>query len=947
MNKSHFFLKKIKPYFYCSLVIITCSTSCNQTTEAEVTDAEVTKPDDNRFTKIILAEQLDEPMQFEILDDGRILFVERKGKIKFYNTKTSQTSLVGEIPVSIGYYDKDGNEISPTGEDGMQGVVVDPDFINNGFIYLYYSPQGGAHRSILTRYIIQGDTLVHSSKKILLTVNNQRESCCHLGGGMLFDSDGNLYLSTGDNTQNDSRGYAPLDNRPGRERFDSQRTSSNTNSLRGKILRIHPEADGTYTIPEGNLYPVGTPKTRPEIYTMGNRNPWRLSLDSQTGYLYWGEVGPGGIVDSIGMGPKSYDEFNVARKAANFGWPYFIANNKPYWRYDYETKKSFEKFDSLLPLNQSKNNTGLDTLPPAEPAMIWYPQSQAIDFPLLGSGSNSAVGGPIFHQKDFKDAERLFPDYHEGKWFITDWTRGWIMAVTLNDDGGFESMEEFFPNIDLNGPIDMGFGPEGDLYVLEYGRGPYMRNQEARLIRIEYTAGNRKPIAVASTPQVAGAVPFKVPLLSKGSTDYDNDELAYTWEVSKEGQLLHSFNNPSPEVTLGTPGKYHAKLTVVDAAGLKSESTLVLFAGNEPPQIKFDFGSYNRTFFFPDTSIDYQLSVTDKEDGSLADKSIPESDIKLQIDYLENDFNIEKISKALEQNPADKPFIHILANEYITGTDCRSCHAVDKKLIGPSYKEISERYQDNKDARSYLRNKILKGGKGQWEAELAMPAHPSLSDEAVNTIVDYILSLNAQKQGKTLPIKGKYTYTVPEMTNPGVGAFKSEKSLRDKFLFRASYADKGAEKSITQSSTALLVLSNPTVPVAFFDKYIDATINHRVLPEKSTVKAERSGAAIVLENIDITGITEIEFQFRDMNGPLNLDGWKIEVRLNGKTGKLIGEINDSTISKDKERALNMIARSLITPTTGRHDLYLIFVNSNAKEKSLEEVQLNTVTFFNQ
>ena len=64
------------------------------------------------------------------------------------------------------------------------------------------------------------------------------------------------------------------------------------NDLRGKILRIHPEPDGTYTIPAGNLFPPGTPGTRPEIYTMGHRNPWRVSVDSRTGYVYWGEVGP-------------------------------------------------------------------------------------------------------------------------------------------------------------------------------------------------------------------------------------------------------------------------------------------------------------------------------------------------------------------------------------------------------------------------------------------------------------------------------------------------------------------------------------------------------------------------------------------------------------------------------------------------------------------------------
>ena len=128
------------------------------------------------------------------------------------------------------------------------------------------------------------------SKKVLLEIPNQRESCCHLGGGMIFDNQqGPVALYWGSHPI--PRGYSPLDGRPGRSRFDSRRTASNSNDLRGKILRIHPEPDGRYSIPAGNLFPKGTPKTRPEIYTMGNRNPWRLSFDSKTGWLILGGSG--------------------------------------------------------------------------------------------------------------------------------------------------------------------------------------------------------------------------------------------------------------------------------------------------------------------------------------------------------------------------------------------------------------------------------------------------------------------------------------------------------------------------------------------------------------------------------------------------------------------------------------------------------------------------------
>ncbi|MCA1481210.1 sorbosone dehydrogenase family protein, partial [Bradyrhizobium sp. NBAIM08] len=143
-----------------------------------------------------------------------------------------------------------------------------------------------------------------------------------------------------------------------------------------------PEADGSYTIPAGNLFVKGTPKTRPEIYTMGNRNPWRLTIDSKTGWLYWGEVGPDGSKDDLEKrGPQSYDEFNRAKKPGFYGWPYFVADNKPYHKYDFATKQSGEPFNPEHPVNYSPNSSGLNELPATTPAFIWYSKAPSDRFP--------------------------------------------------------------------------------------------------------------------------------------------------------------------------------------------------------------------------------------------------------------------------------------------------------------------------------------------------------------------------------------------------------------------------------------------------------------------------------------------------------------------------------------------------------------------------------------
>src|SRR5687767_4954226 len=107
---------------------------------------------------------------------------------------------------------------------------------------------------------MKGDSIDLSTRKQLLSVTTLRLQCCHTGGSLAFDQHGNLYLSTGDNVNPfESDGYSPSDERPNRFPWDAQSSSANTNDLRGKVLRIHPEPDGTYTIPAGNLFPPGTP----------------------------------------------------------------------------------------------------------------------------------------------------------------------------------------------------------------------------------------------------------------------------------------------------------------------------------------------------------------------------------------------------------------------------------------------------------------------------------------------------------------------------------------------------------------------------------------------------------------------------------------------------------------------------------------------------------------
>jgi cytochrome c len=867
------------------------------------------KPDDSRFTKVVLAQRIEEPMQFQILKDGKVLYAERKGKLKMYDPATQKISVIHEFAVSTKYVSQTG-EVSEA-EDGFQGVILDPDFYKNHYIYVYYSPAGSESKNTLERYTWAGKgPLVASSRKTILDVPVQRFECCHVGGGMVFDKDKNLYLSTGDNTfSRASDGFSPLDERPGMSTQDSQKGSSNTNDLRGKILRIHPEPDGTYTIPKGNLFAKGTPKTRPEIYTMGNRNPWRLTVDSKTGYLYWGEVGPDGSVDDFEKrGPQSYDEFNQAKKAGNYGWPYFIGNSFPYHRYNFATKETGPLFDPEHPVNTSPNNTGLTDLPPTTAPFLWYSKQQSKEFPLLGSGGNSAVGGPIFHAVDFSNAPQLYPSYYEGKWFITDWVRGWINVVTIDNDGKYVSMERFLPDLKLRGPIDMKFGPNGDLYVLEYGNGYFKDNPEAELIRIEYNGGNRKPQVQAAANKTAGAAPLTVALSSSGTKDADEgDKLTYSWRVTRNGAAFKTLAQANPTITLTTPGVYKALLTVTDLKGAKNSQSVEIKVGNEPPVVNFTVTKGNSSFFFPGKSIAYAVSVVDKEDGSLANKKIPPSRVSISANYLSEGYNMTAI--ASKQGSVDAGAQYASAVALIAKSDCRSCHSVTEKVLGPAFTQVGLKYKGDPGATDRLTKKIIEGGQGVW-GDAQMPAHPTLADADAKAIVKYILSLGyPAPKAKSLPVTGTYTTIVPEGNNTD-----------GSFILRAAYTDRGAKGIAAQTGEKVLVLSAPIVPVSKADEAHNITIG-----ETANTKAE--GGWLKFSKIDLTGVGQLQLITGARDRSANTS--TVELRAGSPQGKFLGRYTGMANPDDVK---------IDIPNEGITDLYFVFTGAAMHVKAIKFIE---------
>ncbi len=884
--------------------------------------AAATPPEENRFTKVVLAEKLDEPMEMAPLRDGRVLFIERKGAVKLYSPETKQVKVIATIPVSTKYTDKEGKQTEA--EDGLLGLTLDPNFEQNHWLYLYYSPAGEVSENILTRYELRGDELVMDSKKVILHVPVQREQCCHTGGSMAFDGKGNLFLSTGDNTSPRATGFSPLDERPGRSPWDAQKSSGNTNDLRGKVLRIHPEADGTYTVPDGNLFAKGTAKTRPEIYTMGHRNPYRISVDKKTGYLYWGDVGPDSGVDSVGKGARGHDEFNQAKQPGNYGWPYFQGNNKAFWDYDFGTGKSGPQFDPAKPINNSPNNTGLNELPPAQNAMIWYPASESLLFPQLGTGGRSAMAGPVYYKADFANAKRAFPDYYNGKVFIYEWMRGWILAVTLDEDGNYLRTEPFMPSYKFSNPIELEFGPEGDLYMLEYGTGWFQGNDDARLVRIEYNGGNRKPLVEASVDKKIGATPLAVKFSSEGTQDYDRDALTYDWVITdKSGATIQSFKEASPTYTFTKPGVYKAVLTVSDSKGEAATRSLEIAAGNEPPALAFNLLKGNRSFYFPDKPFEYSVSVTDKEDGSLANGKITPAQVAVTIDYLKE--GVDPVEVMAGHRTADASAALASGKKLMDANDCKSCHFIDKKSVGPAYKLVAQKYKNDPEAVNKLSAKVVQGGGGVW-GDAVMPAHPQLAMNDAKEILRYIMSLGDTKPAVvSLPVKGSYTPKIPAGDTKGA------------YIIRAAYKDKGANGAPSASAEDVLVLRNPAVLAGSADKL--GGVQKFKLPEPpiEMVIAMATDTYVGFSKTDLTGIGQITFTVAAPVQQLNAAGGIIEVHLDSPTGPVIGQTPNITAKDIPIVGTSFtpdMATAPIKDTQGIHDVYYVFKNAQSGGKPL-------------
>jgi len=796
--------------------------------------------DPNRFEKEILVPASHDAVQMEVLPGGDIVFIEFWGTVKRWNAKTGAVSTLGQVPA----YAK--------GEVGLLGLAVARDFEQSGHLYVLFSPSAEQGTMRVSRYTVKDGRMSAESELELLSWSYDTEHVFHMGGALWVDAKGDLYIGTGDNCHHDPG--LPQDTRPDRKNWDAFRSAANSRDLRGKVLRIHPKPEGGYSIPAGNLFSDGK-DGRPEVFAMGVRNPFRLTVDDKTGTLYFGDVGPN-VSPTLGVTPYGYEEINATQTAGNFGWPLFVGPNEALPLYDFAANKPGKRYEPQSPENPSPRNTGIQKLPPAKPALIWYPSLPSSRFPTLGSGGRTIMAGPVYHFDAANPSPVKLPEALDGRLFIYEWMRNWIQTAKLDTPG--PELEPFVPTWTLRRPIDMKIGPDGALYFIEYG-DQWWENNDSRIVRVVYRRGNRAPVARLVASETAGKQPLALTFDAGASTDADGDVLKFVWSIEGKEQtaggakFAHTFEQT---------GSYEVSVTAIDAAGLKNTAKETIHVGNGRPVVRFESPAHG-SFFDWESAIPYKVSVTEIDGDS----------VQTNLTTVQGEFRGRRFATDGDKDVLDPGLAMMRAST------CFACHMSDSPSAGPPYKTVALKYKDDPSAAERLAQKVLGGGGGVW-GQLSMPPHPQHSIEQLRSMVAWVLSLKDDPASPPQSGAGG-TFSAPK--RPDAGTRVNEGVL----VLTAAYTDDGKGGTMPRlRGEGTVVLHSRRKKAALYDENHGMAYVEHAYGEKAILGHFKDGTHILWRDLNLAGITRITVRA----GCFDTKGGTLELRSGSPTGPVLASV---------------------------------------------------------
>ena len=242
--------------------------------QTRVAGATTTTP----YSGKVVTQSLVKPWSMAVLPDGRFLITQKEGTLRIVSGDGTVSNNITGVP-----------KVDAKGQGGLLGICIDPDFANNRQIYFVFSePVAAGNHAAVASATLRTDETAIENVSVIYRVTPTYNGDKHNGGKLVFNKDGNLFLTSGERSDLATRPLA----------------QDNSSSL-GKIILITKTGQA---VTDPLMLPA--PNARPEIYSSGHRNPLGIAIHPSTGDLWEAE-----------MGPKGGDEINIIRRGNNYGWP--------------------------------------------------------------------------------------------------------------------------------------------------------------------------------------------------------------------------------------------------------------------------------------------------------------------------------------------------------------------------------------------------------------------------------------------------------------------------------------------------------------------------------------------------------------------------------------------------------------------------------------------------
>ncbi len=576
------------------------------------------------FSKSVVQDNYTNPVGIEFSADGNRFFVwEKSGRVWVSNWNGSAYVRQATPLIDI------REEVGEWNDFGLHSFCLDPNFANNGLFYMFYTVDlhhvlhfgTGNYSSTTNQYHNATISRVsryraQTNNGVLTSVNSRTvligESATtgipvtfesHAGGTILFGKDGTLLVSTGDGAHHEGVDVGGRTDTYFQASLNMNMIRPNENvgalrsqmvkSLCGKVLRIDPATGNG--VPSNPFYNAANPRA-PEsrVYTLGLRNPYRISLKPNTGSVNPADGNPGTLL----IGDVSWyqrEEFHVVDKAGlNCGWPLYEGLEPTISYYGTNVSNLDEPgnptFESLCvqPTSFIDNaNPTLRRFTHSRPTLDYSHAIDRVRVPAFSGttpiarliGTTGAPTGTPFRGKcvigGVYYTGTQFPAMYRNTYFFADFSQNWIKNLDLHDEGDHvvHEVRNFAPDNYDPSILDIKMNPrDGSIF--------YVRIQGS-ISRIGY-GGNQPPVANASSTINYGTSPLSVTFNGSNSVDPEGQSLTYLWDfgdgtTSTAANPVHVFSHP-------TVRKFTVTLTVKDNVNQTSlPKQLVVSVNNTPP----------------------------------------------------------------------------------------------------------------------------------------------------------------------------------------------------------------------------------------------------------------------------------------------------------------------------------------------------------------------------